>query len=560
MTSRRAADNGFTLIELVVAVGILGVIMSSVAAAFIVGLRTVDETGERLADSFDAQLVTRYLVADVQSAASSDVKAGGVFTLLTGCQDSTNDALRLFSPPVAGSSATAVRYELRAAGTTNELVRHHCDLATSTTPRSVTVAHDLSAAVGQVTNGVVELVVTTASGQVWTISSQPRPGRSLALPTTTTTLPVGTTPTLTALEIRDDDRDGYVETILATFNTSIACTGGACANDRWTLSGTAPSGATLGSVSVSGAVATLNLAGHSATKVTSVAGNFTVALGTGAGGIEAAVAPSGQSSFSPTAPADKAAPVLTGIDMLDTEPNGKVDRLNASFSETLASSTNSAPWTLTDVPSGGAKGTVSTSGSTARVNVTEGTGAADTAVGALKVSLTASTTGIRDAAGNQSQFSDAVPTDKASPVPVSVTSANAGVTAGYAEQGDTATVTFSEALSALTSTTTDVTLSVVNGEGKPVMLSVPGLSAAAFQIGTTPNYLVKNGGTATFTGSILSRSGSAVTVTLGATVASTRTTGSYVADATSELSPATAITDLGGNAAAGSILPTVRFF
>ena len=50
---------------------------------------------------------------------------------------------------------------------------------------------------------------------------------------------------------------------------------------------------------------------------------------------------------------DRTAPTLVSLTMLDTNANGKVDAVVATFSETLASSTLTSQWTLTNVPSGG---------------------------------------------------------------------------------------------------------------------------------------------------------------------------------------------------------------
>ena len=70
------------------------------------------------------------------------------------------------------------------------------------------------------------------------------------------------------------------------------------------------------------------------------------------------------SSFAATAPADGAKPVLVAgtLAMRDIDANGKVDRVVATFSETLAASTDTTPWTLTNVPSAGTLASVSTVG------------------------------------------------------------------------------------------------------------------------------------------------------------------------------------------------------
>jgi prepilin-type N-terminal cleavage/methylation domain-containing protein len=69
----RGDGDGFTLVELTMAVAITGIITSVIAACVIVGLKTTDATASRLAESHDAQLVSTYLAADVQSASESGV-------------------------------------------------------------------------------------------------------------------------------------------------------------------------------------------------------------------------------------------------------------------------------------------------------------------------------------------------------------------------------------------------------------------------------------------------------------------------------------------------------
>src|SRR5207237_5128395 len=101
--------------------------------------------------------------------------------------------------------------------------------------------------------------------------------------------------------------------------------------------------------------------------------------------------------------------------------NGTVDHVIATFNDTLQSSTDTSVWHLSNVPSGGSLASVNTSGSTATLTLNEGAGAADTSVGSFTVSLDASATGIRDAAGNQSSFSAQAPSDQAAPARTAMT-------------------------------------------------------------------------------------------------------------------------------------------
>jgi len=171
-------------------------------------------------------------------------------------------------------------------------------------------------------------------------------------------------------------------------------------------------------------------------------------------------------AFAAAAPADKAAPALIALTLLDNNTNGKVDRLTAVFSETLASySAATAPWTLANVPSGGTLLSVSVATTTATLTLTEGAAAADTAVGSMTVALATSATGVRDAAGNLSSLAAVAPVDGAKPITVTITDTN-GTTDGKIQAGDTLVVTFSEPLNAATvPTSTTVTLTDPNGAG-----------------------------------------------------------------------------------------------
>ena len=142
---------------------------------------------------------------------------------------------------------------------------------------------------------------------------------------------------------------------------------------------------------------------------------------------------------------DTVAPALTTLEMFDTNGNGKIDQVKATFDTTLATYTaGTSPWTLANVPSGGTLASVGVSGSLATLTITEGGGAANSAVGSFTVALSTSATGVRDSSGNQSSFAAQGPTDKAGPVLVSATSG--GGTAGLMQANDTLTMTFSEAL------------------------------------------------------------------------------------------------------------------
>ncbi|MDB5113861.1 MAG: hypothetical protein JWL78_931, partial [Chloroflexi bacterium] len=237
----------------------------------------------------------------------------------------------------------------------------------------------------------------------------------------------------------------------------------------WTLANV-PSAGTLSSVSVSGAVATLTLTEGAGAADTS-AGSFTTALATNAAGNRDAAG--NLSSFASTPVVDRAAPALLTLQMLDANANGKVDQVKATFSETLAASTLTAPWTLASVPSAGTLSSFAVSGAVATLTLTEGAGAADTSVGSFTVALATNASGIRDAAANLSSFAATAPADGAVPVRVTLqmfdTNGNGKI--------DQVKATFSETLASYTAGNTPWTLANVPSAGTLSSVAVSGAVA-----------------------------------------------------------------------------------
>ena len=273
-------------------------------------------------------------------------------------------------------------------------------------------------------------------------------------------------PTLSTLSMRDNNSNGKVDRTLATFSESLAAYSAGTA--PWTLANV-PSGGTLTSISVSGAVVTLTITEGAGAPDTAV-GSFTVALATSATGVRDTAG--NLSSFAAASPADGAKPVLVAgtLVMRDIDANGKVDRVLATFSETLAASTDTAPWTLTNTPSAGSLASVSTSGATATLVIAEGAGAQNTAVGTFRVVLAASATGIRDTAGNLSSFASSAPVDQATPVLVSLLMQDVTVNGKV----DRTLATFSESLAAYSAGTAPWTLANVPSGGTLTSISVSG--------------------------------------------------------------------------------------
>jgi hypothetical protein len=237
--------------------------------------------------------------------------------------------------------------------------------------------------------------------------------------------------------------------------------------------------------------------------------------------------------------------------MLDNDTDGKVDRVQAVFSESLSSySAGTVPWTLANVPSGGALSSVSVSSATATLTVAEGAGAANTAVGTFTVTLATSATGVRDSSGNLASFTATAPADKAGPAVTALTSS--GGTRGKLEPGDQLVVTFSEPLLASTvPASTTVSERDPSGSGSDV-LNIAGITDGD-QDTASNNYIVTSSATASFASSTVSLATSTVTVTVGSTCAGSACAGISTSQGDLDFSPATTITDAAGNPATGTL-------
>lgn len=128
MRNRTRGEGGFTLVEMLMAIVVMGIIMGPLTAGVIVGLRTTDETANRLNGSNDAQILSVWLPPDIQSTGN---QVGDVVyspTVNTECSNVSN-RLRLKWRETQGSTTTSyvVAYAV-VAGTGGgwTLVRYQC--------------------------------------------------------------------------------------------------------------------------------------------------------------------------------------------------------------------------------------------------------------------------------------------------------------------------------------------------------------------------------------------------------------------------------------------------
>jgi hypothetical protein len=368
----------------------------------------------------------------------------------------------------------------------------------------------------------------------------------------------GAKPIMQSQEMFDDNADGKIDRVLVKFSETLATF--TAPITVFSLA-SAPSAATLNTVTVSGSQATLAL-NQGAGAATTAVGSFKLTLTANTLGIRDSAG--NLSSYTSTAPTDRAAPALVTLSLLDNNGNGKVDRVTALFSETLQTYTaGTSPWTLTNVPSGGILSTVTLSSATLTLTLTEGAGAADTTIGTMTVAMAANAAGARDALGNLGTITSATPLDKAKPAAVTITDTN-GTNDGKPEPGDTLVITFSEALApASVPASTTVTLTDPVGSSNDTLTMV-GVSNGARTMGAN-NYITNEGAVASFASSAvsLSNANKTITITVGPACSDTGCSplGQQTINATYSYVAATTLTDVAGNlAATAAKTQSIRLF
>ena len=166
-------EQGFTLVELLIAISLTGVIMGPLLTALFIGFRSSSEAAQRLAESHDAQLATIFFSGDVQS--SDVVQPSDI------CVTSTPLVALRWTEGTASTVVRQASYEVRTDPLSGErqLLRHLC--TTPGTVRSTVVAHQLAPSTGpsvtcdggacaaSSTPDRLALTVTTTSGYSFTL-------------------------------------------------------------------------------------------------------------------------------------------------------------------------------------------------------------------------------------------------------------------------------------------------------------------------------------------------------------------------------------------------------
>jgi len=164
------SEAGFTLVEMLMTVAILGIITLPLTNAMVIGLRSSDRTAKVLVTSADRQMLTNYLSPDALSATGATTSAAASGGCLAA--DGTRVVLLTWSEWTGVATDYASDYRLVPVGTTNRLVRDRC--VAGSTAEEVTVAHDATAAAAIIAGSKVAITVTDSLGAQYTVSGTRR--------------------------------------------------------------------------------------------------------------------------------------------------------------------------------------------------------------------------------------------------------------------------------------------------------------------------------------------------------------------------------------------------
>jgi len=176
----RRPDDGVTLIELLVAIVLLGIIAVPLGNAVISFFRTTNATSNRLAESHDAQITAAYFAQDVQSigvrawgsvpySLSTSVETDApprTGTFPCGLTTDPNAVIRMAWDDPTGVSTrrtVIVSYLVRQVGPEKQLHRLRCDNGTADPTSDLILAHDVASVAVPVLTGPVSGLPQTVS-------------------------------------------------------------------------------------------------------------------------------------------------------------------------------------------------------------------------------------------------------------------------------------------------------------------------------------------------------------------------------------------------------------
>lgn len=125
--SHRGRDRGATLVEMILAISLVGIIMAAVSTAVVVLIRNSSETTERVGDAQDVRQLVNYFPGDIRSSTLEriEVTHGGA-PRASECQGVPESAAVQHVAATSFTGLTRVEYRTSFDGTAAELHRWTC--------------------------------------------------------------------------------------------------------------------------------------------------------------------------------------------------------------------------------------------------------------------------------------------------------------------------------------------------------------------------------------------------------------------------------------------------
>ena len=164
--ARRPAEDGFTLVELIMAVAILGILSVSIGVVGVVMFRTMGETQNRLEETRGPRFAAVYWIPDV--ASTQTVNPSGVV-----CGSGGTTLVTLEWQEVLTDTYTRVTYATTTVGLKTQLIRRLCTNGSTTPTRTTVVAPSVATS-----NGAV---ITCGNGTTYSACTTPDTDKSLLL-------------------------------------------------------------------------------------------------------------------------------------------------------------------------------------------------------------------------------------------------------------------------------------------------------------------------------------------------------------------------------------------
>lgn len=164
----RSRESGFTMVELIASIAILGIISTSLGVVGVVMFKTMGQTQDRLNESRGPRFASVYWVPDVASAEVVNPANAGVPTIC----GTAGPLVTLQWTDTTSTGVTTVSYGIVTTGAVSKLERRFCTNGGTIPTRTTTIAPSVDTAATTVTCG---------NGTTYAPCLTPDPAKSLLL-------------------------------------------------------------------------------------------------------------------------------------------------------------------------------------------------------------------------------------------------------------------------------------------------------------------------------------------------------------------------------------------